>query len=225
MPDETFNVGSTPYKITVYPAPVDGKKHPMILLVHGNFGLGAPYGKQIKDFAKSLADLGYVTAVPQYYPNDNPHPDDDKPDSHGPTLSAAIMHVAGRSDADPDRLGLIGYSLGAAIAMTHIVSGPPGQVKAFADFFGFLTPAIRSGVGNFPPTIIFHNGDDQLVNVNNSVDLDQLLPSATEHQFVPPYTEQWAPFNHTFQPDGHADVDSREKTKNWFAMHLPPIGQ
>ena len=42
MEIETFTRGTSTYEITVYPAPVDGKKHPMVLLVHGNFGLGAP---------------------------------------------------------------------------------------------------------------------------------------------------------------------------------------
>lgn len=41
------------------------KKHPVILLVHGNFGLGVPYGNQFHGFAKALAGQGYMTAVPQ----------------------------------------------------------------------------------------------------------------------------------------------------------------
>jgi hypothetical protein len=40
MTSETFVSAKTPYKITIYPAPSDGKKYPVILLVHGNFGLG-----------------------------------------------------------------------------------------------------------------------------------------------------------------------------------------
>jgi dienelactone hydrolase len=225
MSDETFTSGPNSYKVAVYPAPVDGKKHPMVLLLHGNFGLVAPYGDQIRTFAKSLAGLGYVTAVPQYYNDDNPRPDDNRPDPHVPTLSAAIQKVAGRAGADADRLGLIGFSLGAATAMTYIVTNPPGRVKVFADFFGFLTPAIRAGVGSFPPTIIFHNGDDHIVGVQNSVELDRLLPPTIKHQFVPPYTEQWQEINHAFQPDGHADLDSRKKTQDWFITHLPPTGR
>ena len=41
------------------PRPADGKKYPVILLVHGNFGLGPPYGEQIQSFARDLAGLGY----------------------------------------------------------------------------------------------------------------------------------------------------------------------
>jgi Dienelactone hydrolase family len=54
----------------VYSGAPAGKRFPMILLVHGNFGLGPPYGDQIRGFAKDLAGRGYVTAVPQYYQDD-----------------------------------------------------------------------------------------------------------------------------------------------------------
>ena len=119
MSNETFTIGASTYNISVYPAPLDDKKHPIILLVHGNFGLAPPYGDQIQNFATELADLGYLAAVPQYYEDDDAHWDDANPDFHVPTLAAAIGKIADRPDADPDRLGLIGFSLGAAIAMTR----------------------------------------------------------------------------------------------------------
>jgi carboxymethylenebutenolidase len=144
------------------------------------------------------------------------------PDPHVPTLSTAIGKIAGRPDADPDRLGLIGFSLGAATAMTYIAANPPGKVKVLADFFGFLTPTILSRVGHFPPTIIFHNKDDQIVPVWNSQELDRLLPSTIEHELVPPYDEQWQGINHAFRPGGAADLDSRQKAEDWFITHLPP---
>ncbi|MBK8025104.1 MAG: dienelactone hydrolase family protein [Chloroflexi bacterium] len=220
MTSETFKSAGDTYKITVA-APSDGKKYPVILLVHGNFGLGIPYGDQIHGFARDLAGKGYMTAVPQYYQDDIPHFTDTEP--HVQTLTDAIVAVAGRSGADPNRLGLIGFSLGAATAMTFIASNPPGTVKVLADFFGFLTPTIRGGVTRFPPTIIFHNKNDKIVSVQNSKDLDRLLPGTIVHQFVP-YDEQWQLMNHAFKPDGAVDVDSRSKATDWFTTHLPPTG-
>jgi|GEM_PF-2911938 len=226
MADDTFSSAGKTYKITVYPAPADGKKYPMILFYHGNFGLGSPFGDQIRDFAKDLAGRGYLTAVPQYYEDDSPHPTDSDPDTHVPTLTDAITMVAGRSDADPDRIGLIGFSLGAATVMTYVCSNPPGLIKVLADFYGFLTPAIRAGVGKFPPTIIFHNKNDQIVPVGNSEELDRLLLSSkVEHQFVDPYDEYWKEVDHAFEPGGHADLDSQAKTTDWFNKHLPPSGR
>jgi carboxymethylenebutenolidase len=222
MSSETFTSPGGPYKITVYAAPSDGKKHPLIVLVHGNFGLGVPYGDQIRGFAKDLAGRGYMTAVPQYYRDDEPHLSDTTP--HVQTLADAIAALAGRPGADSDRLGLIGFSLGAATAMTLIASNAPGTVKVLADFYGFLTPTIRGGVSMFPPTIIFHNKNDQIVPVQNSEDLDRLLPKTLYHELVR-YDEQGQLANHAFKPGGAADVDSRSKATAWFAKHLPPTGK
>jgi carboxymethylenebutenolidase len=223
MSNKTFTSEKNVYKITVNPAPSGGKRFPMILLVHGNFGLGSPFGNQIRGFAKELAGRGYLTAVPQYYQDDDPHPFDREP--HIQTLTDAIAAVAARPDADRTRLGLIGFSLGAATAMTYIASNPPGTVKVLADFFGFLTPTIRAGVGKFPPTIILHNKEDQIVPVKDSQDLDRLLPSTTAHHLFDQYDEDWLQVNHSFKPSGPADVDSRLKTTDWFVKHLPPTGK
>jgi carboxymethylenebutenolidase len=224
MSSETFTSGSNTHKITVYPAPADGEKYPMVLLVHGNFGLGEPYGGQIQNFAKELAELGYLTAVPQYYADDGRRLWDKDPDPHVSTLSAAIDKLAARADADPDRLGLIGFSLGAATAMTYIAANPPGKVKALADFYGFLTPMIRSGLGHFPPTIIFHNEHDEIVLVGHSEELERLLPSRIAHEFVR-YDERTEVGCHAFRPGGVVDLDSRVKAKDWFITHLPPTGK
>jgi len=84
-----------------------------------------------------------MTAGPQYYQDDKPHPDDMVP--HDQTLADAIAVFSSRAGADPNRLGLIGFSLGAATAMTFIASNPSGTVKVLANFFGFLTPTIEAG--------------------------------------------------------------------------------
>lgn len=222
MIGDTFASAGATYKITIYPAPSDGKKHPVILLVHGNFGLGAPYGDQIHGFAKDLAGRGYMTAVPQYYQDDSPHLADKSP--HVQTLTDAIATLAKRPEADLGRLGLIGFSLGAATAMTFIATNAAGTVKVLADFFGFLTPTIRGGVSRFPPTIILHNANDKIVDVQASLDLDALLPKTIDHQLVPPYGEHWQEANHAFRPGGDADVDSRSKATDWFVKYVPPIG-
>jgi carboxymethylenebutenolidase len=222
MANET-NLSEATYKITVNPAPADGKKHPAILLVHGNFGLGPPYGEQIQSFARDLAGLGYLTAVPQYYVDDEPHLMDTVPKDR--ILADAIAAVLGRADADADQLGLIGFSLGAATAMTFVATSPPGTVKALADFYGFLTPTIRAGVARFPPTIMVHNKNDEIVPVENSQELDRLLPAATDHQLLPPYDERSEIGNHAFKPGGPADVDSRSKVTRWFITYVPPVGK
>lgn len=222
MISDTFISDVNTYRITVYPSPSDGNRYPIVILVHGNFGLVSPYGDQIQSFAKDLADLGYLTAVPQYYQDDEPHPNDTNPKDQ--ILTDAISAVTNRPEADPNRIGLIGFSLGAATAMTFIASNSPGKVKVFADFFGFIPPIIQGKVANFPPTTIFHNKHDKIVEIQNSKNLSNLLSSAKiEQQFVE-YDEKWLRVNHAFEPNGFADVNSRSKTIDWLIKYLPPTG-
>lgn len=229
MTNETFNSAGMTYNMTINPAPIDGRKYPVIFLIHGNAGLVAPYGDQIRGFAKDLAALGYLTVVPQYFTDNDSHLEDTSP--HEQTLADAIKAVAARPDADLDRLGLIGFSLGATTAMTYIASNPIGTVKVFADFFGFLTPSIEADVSKFPATIILHNKNDQIVLVSNSEKLNKLLKTADiEHQFEMydehwriNYDGQWLEVNHSFKPGDLADVESRAKTTDWLVKHLPPI--
>jgi dienelactone hydrolase len=225
MVDEKFSSGTHTYTITVYPGPTDGKKYPAVLLLHGNGGLGEPYGKQIHGFAKELAQLNYVTAVPGYYvDNKSPEHLDIDPGPHVPVLTAAIAHVAKRGDVDANRLALIGYSLGAGIAMTYIGAGSPGKISVLADFFGPVleNPAIANGAGKFPPTIIFHNKDDGIVVLPHSEELQRLLTkSGIEHLFVPS-DEHGQIGNHPFAPGGDADVKSRKETIKWLLDHLAP---
>jgi dienelactone hydrolase len=218
---ETFVSAGTSYKMTVNGRPRRGRKFPVVLFVHSNAGLGAPHGDQIRAFAKALSGLGYLTAVPQYYADDAPHLTDAAP--HTQTLTDAISAMLARPEADRDRIGLIGFSLGAATAMTFIASQPRGTVKALGNFFGFLTDTIRNEVSRFPPTIMLHNTNDQIVPVANSRDLDRLIPAAIAHRFVE-YDERWQDVNHAFEPGGLADTSSRSEATKWFVKHLPPTG-
>jgi dienelactone hydrolase len=235
MSNTTFTSTGQTYNMTINPAALrtSGKKYPVIFLIHGNAGLVTPFGDQIHGFAKDLASLGYLTVVPEYYNTERP-PNLGDTSPHDLTLADAISAInSTRNDADMERLGLIGFSLGAATAMTYIASKPPGTVKVLADFFGFITPAIKHKVAKFPPTIILHNGDDKIVDISYSYELNTLLENANiEHQFEV-YDEEWlvnyhgllVEVDHSFKPGDLADIDSRKQATNWFVNHLPPIGK
>jgi carboxymethylenebutenolidase len=148
-----------------------------------------------------------------------------------PALTAAIEHLRGRPDADLDRLGLVGFSLGGGIAMSYIAASPAGSVDVFVDFYGYVAPLLGAGVGKFPPTIIFHNEHDPVVRVSeNSKPLaDALEAAGITHDPVRPYRwyqGNWEPgFGHAFQPGGRDDAASRAGTKTWLTTHMPPIGK
>jgi dienelactone hydrolase len=220
-----FVSGGATHKMTIYPAAPYGEKRAVLVVLHGNAGLNPPFADLIHGFARDLATLGYVVAVPQYYADDGQHLNDIDPHPHVPALSDALAKVSERKDADVTRLGLVGYSLGAATAMTFIASRPAGTAKVLVDFFGpvFDNGTIASGAGKFPPTIILHNRKDGLVVIAHSNQLVELLTAqGIAHRFVP-YSEDNPQFrNHPFLEGGPADVDSRKQATECTGTHLRP---
>jgi len=217
----TFNSKGNTFDLYLYPTPVS-KRYPVVLLAHGNAELTPPFGDQIRGFAEDLSKLGYFTAVPKYNTDDSLHLYDQTP--YEQILSDAIIKISKRPEVGPTRIGLIGFSLGAATAMTYIASKPKGTITVLADFFGFLTPSIRAGLSHFLRTIIIHDNHDGIVPVQNSIDLGKELPSTVDHSLLT-YNNLWKPVrNHSFEPGDAADVDSRTKVTDWFVKHMKPAG-
>ncbi len=212
------------YPLNASPDHADGLRYPLVVFLHGNFGLGPPYGVLIKSVAGRIAKRGYVTAVPRYYPDEAVHGTDDDPAPPVPVVAAAIDELTTRDDVDPSRLGIVGYSLGAAIAMSLIGSKPPGWSGVFVDFYGPLPGSIATDVAKFPPTAIFHNRNDVAVHFKeNSVELLRLLPDALDVRFSA-FTEDSPPFHHVFDPAEAPHASSLGDTEAWLMQHLPPRG-
>jgi dienelactone hydrolase len=102
----------------------------VVVLIHGNLGLADPFGPQLRDFTEDIARLGYLAALPAYYPTGQSDLRDTDIHAHVPVLTAEIKYFRTRSDADSDRLGLIGFSLGGGIAMSYIAASPAGTVNS-----------------------------------------------------------------------------------------------
>ncbi|MER2507690.1 MAG: dienelactone hydrolase family protein [Amaricoccus sp.] len=213
------------YPLSLSPERTDGLRYPAVVILHGNFGLGPPFGGLLKGVGDRLAEHGYVTAVPRYYPDDEPHVTDADPQPHVPTVAAAIEAIGQRDDVDPSRLGIVGYSLGAAIAMSLIASKPQGWASVFVDFYGPLPASIGTGVVKFPPTAIFHNRRDLPVPFEaNSVALLGMLPKTLDVRFSA-FTEDNPPFHHVFDPAKTPHESSLADTEDWLLRHLPPEGK
>jgi len=226
MLQETFVSGPDTFKIDVAPGPASGKMYPVLLLLHGNFGMVSPYADPILKFAEELAGDNYVVGVPHYYADDGSHLDDIDVDSKLPILSAVISYLAARKEADPARIGLVGFSLGGGIAMTYIVERTTPAISVLADFFGLTTPEIQSNAGLFPPTILFHNENDIVVPMrSNTALLDQALDKVKVTHAFYHYDEHYLIGDHAFQPGGAADVHSRMKIRALCASYPPATGK
>ena len=172
-----FDVGRFPLNIASPPA--DGKRRPAVVILHGNFGLSKDYAGRLIRFRDRLASSGYLAAVPRYYPDDLAHPDDRDPEPHVATVAAAIEEIAACPGADPDRMALVGYSLGGGIAMSYLIDHAPERMKAFVDFFGYYKQGRIPEGARLPPTAIFHDRSDGFVPFRLSLDLIRISIQAS----------------------------------------------
>lgn len=218
---------STSFDLEIAAAP-PGQKLPLVVVVHGNLGLADQFGAQLRDFTKDLAALGFVAALPTYYQEGLGNPQDVDIAGKLPALTAAIRHLSKRADVDASRIGLVGFSLGGGLSMAYINSMPAGTVRAFADFYGYVSPLLGGGVERFPPTIVFHNSIDPIVPpAEHSEPLIKALAKAKiiHEPAGPPYpwykNEYWEKgFNHAFAPRGSADIDSRKRAGQWMVKYV-----
>lgn len=181
MLNETFKVGTGTFNIDVAPGPADGKRYPVLVLLHGNFGTVSPFADPILKFTEELAGDTYVVEVPHFYADDGSDLQDTHMDSKLPILSSAISHLGARTEADAAQIGLVGFCLGGGIAMTYIVKRTTPAISVLPDFFGLTTPEILSNAEFFPSAILFHNVNDSVVPMKvNTEPLDQALENTTK---------------------------------------------
>ena len=129
----TFDVGGKPYAMDRNADARATGKRPVVVVVHGVDGMGGASGIEIGKFAVQLAGEGFLVFTPHYFDAA------DGPDSRRsrrcwrygcrggevPAAIAAAIDVALKQpDADGDRLGLIGLSLGGGLALGYAESAP-----------------------------------------------------------------------------------------------------
>jgi carboxymethylenebutenolidase len=89
------------------------------------------------------------------------------------TVADGVGWLATQPDVDPARLGLIGISLGAALALS--TAAADRRIKAVVEYSGPLPQGLAESEPRLPATLILHGDDDRIVPVRNAVELEALL--------------------------------------------------
>jgi len=232
----TFDVGTDKYKIDRYAAKTGAAKRPVVVILHGVDGMIGESETEIRKLAEQIAGDGYLVFLPHYLVatgDTTPMPSPEllvellvqrtaQVNRYRPRIAAAVDHALKQPDADAMRLGIVGLSLGGGLALWYAETAAAGKVKAVVDFFGHVSdPSIYGNAGKLPPTLVFHNDDDGVVDPKHSVDLLAALKKKgvthEGHFYTEPYPERR---NHNFRPGGPADVDSRARTRKWLETHV-----
>lgn len=230
-PSMTFNVGSETFAMDRYPATPGTAKRPVVLMVHGLDGLSGASGIGIRKFAEQASDAGFLVLAPHYFGSGDGSDSAPLPEllaqrlphdaAYRARIVAAVDRALEESDADTERLGLVGFSLGGGQVVAYAEAAPAGRVKAVVDFFGYATPTMVADADRLPPTLVLHNNADLVVGASISRALVARLTTAgVEHDAVFYDDDNSQQANHPFKSGGPADIDSRKRTIDWLRTHL-----
>ena len=220
---EKFTVGDKSIEVEVFTPSTPGP-HPVVVMLPGSEGL-EQCGPAFRLGAQLLANEGYVTLLVHYF--DRTGTKQIKPeaitkqlfDAWAETVRAALAYAAKRPNVDKEHIGVIGFSLGACLALSVTGQGDR-PVTAVVDWFGKLPVELHGQVKRLPPTLIIHGGADKTVPVAEAHALAELLKSKKLPYEIRIYEKQ----EHLFQtePFGKDACDARKQTLGFLAKHLKP---
>ena len=187
-------------------------RRPAVVLLHGSDGPGPRY----RTAAHLLASAGYHVFLVHYLDRTG------ESRAHVPTIGRhlpawtaaardGLSVVAGQPGVDPDRIGVLGISLGGGLALLTAQAEP--RVRAVVTYFGFL-PVSLDPAGRLPPTLVLHGARDRVVPVAAATQLQALLQARRIPHEIQIYPDQ----GHGFT--GAAALDAARRIATFFGRHL-----
>jgi dienelactone hydrolase len=163
----SFEFHNTPVTIDEF-TPGKPGRYPVVLALHGSAGMSSEGHLQ---FAQLLANQGFAVFVPHYFePSGTSWASDATIQREFPNwmriIYEATSYATQHEAADPERVGLIGFSLGAYLALSLGVEDK--RIKAVVDFFGGMPDYFVERLNGMPPVLILHGEQDQKVPVSEA---------------------------------------------------------
>jgi dienelactone hydrolase len=194
-------------------APAARGKFPGVALLHGSGGLDPGTADAFRSVARGLAERGYVVMIPHYFERTG-HAIGEA--LRPKELSSFVEAVADGVEfgvasgiVDPDRIGMIGYSMGAHIAFVRAIRDP--RIKAIVSVSGGLPVASKS---KLPPLLILQGSNDR----SNPVSRIKEFQEAMKAQGVPCASHVYRGLGHNFDVERWEDAALRAAA--FFDRHL-----
>ena len=119
------------------------------------------------------------------------------------TLWDAVGIVAQQPQVDADRIGLLGFSLGAYLAVSE--AAIDSRVRAVVEFFGGLPREMKIFMRRLCPMLILHGAEDKTVPVTEAYHLQQVL----EKKRIPYEMQIYPGVGHGFSGETWRDAGLR----------------
>lgn len=157
-------------------APSRAGDYPAVIVLHGSGGFSA--FDEGSAYGQLLAEQGFVLYVPRYFEATgttwaDPETIQRKYPVWLHVIEDAISYVAAEQGGRGPRIALLGFSLGAYLALT--IASRDQRVRAVVDFYGGVAKQIAAEVKRMPPVLILHGDADRTVPVSEAHDLAALL--------------------------------------------------
>lgn len=224
-PNESFLSGTHSVPVEVFMPATPSERCPAVLVLHGSFGLSPAYRNDIVSFALALSARGFAAVMPHYLEATGttagagvlPLIEQMQPVWRG-IASDTLTWMAGDARFDPARFALLGFSLGANLALA-VAMDPPSTLHpcCVVDFFG-PTQGLESHWSRLPPIMILYGADDKIVPPAESAHLVTLLAAAGKKKGTGYQVKSFPGEGHGFK--GKALAQSRDEAVQFIAQSI-----
>ena len=203
--------------------PPTSQPAPAIIILHGFLGV-SPHNRQA---AQALATHGYVAMVLDYYGETGRLRPRDKEQRSKlwpvfeRTIQHAIQYLQKQPEVDGNRIGLVGTSMGASLAMSAASLDP--AIKAVVAYYGRPPSTLADRAANMPPLLTLQGAADSYVSVEHA---NLIRETLTQHGRTV-VTHIYPGAQHNFNAQGRfydpeISADAQQRALTFLAKYLQP---
>jgi dienelactone hydrolase len=137
------------------------------------------------------------------------------------TVRQAVRYAAALPIVDSRRIGLVGFSLGASVALAAAGEEDPQrrQIATVVALFGCLPPELRASIQDLPPTLMIQGDVDERVPPRAAYDFETWL----NRKKLPVEFKMYQRVGHVFDGARLQDLlDAQKRIQGFLRARLKP---